>query len=50
MIELEVEAEFGRRRLQHPDAFRHDFLADAVSRNDGDAMCPTFAHFILLHW
>src|SRR5882724_4332901 len=37
VIEREVDAEFRRRRLHHPDALGHDFLADAVTGDHRDS-------------
>src|SRR5690606_34998907 len=37
-VELQLDAEARGRRLEHPHALRHDFLADAVAGNHGDAM------------
>ena len=42
MIEMHGDAVLFRRRLQHAQAFRHNFLADAVAGNDRDP--------ILLFW
>ena len=44
----QLEAEFLRRRLEHAHALRHDFLADAVARNDGDAIDAVGGHGRLL--
>src|SRR6218665_3087772 len=41
VIELQRNAEPARRRVEHAQALGHDFLADAVSGNDGNAV---FAH------
>ena len=38
VVAAQLEAEFLGRRLQHAHALRHDLLADAVARDDGDAM------------
>jgi hypothetical protein len=45
VVELQVDAEFRRRRLHHPHALGHGFLADAVAGDDCDAL-P--AHGVLL--
>ena len=34
----QLETEPLRRRLKHADAFRHDFLSDAIARDDGNAV------------
>jgi hypothetical protein len=34
----QLEAEFRGRGFKHAHAFRHHFLADAVTGNDGDAI------------
>ena len=44
IVELQLEAEFLRRRFEHAHALRHDFLADAVAGNDGDAVNAVGAH------
>ena len=36
MIEMHGDAVLFRRRLQHAQALRHHFLADAVAGNDRD--------------
>src|SRR6218665_2826134 len=41
VIELQRNAEPARRRVEHGQALGHDFLADAVARNAGNAL---FAH------
>ena len=38
MVELQTDVETGRRCFEHPQSFRHDFGADAISGDDGDAM------------
>src|SRR5262245_22142568 len=38
MIPLEFDSETAPRRIEHPNAFRHDFPADTVARNDGNPM------------
>ena len=42
-----LEAELLRHRFQRAHAFRHDLLADAVARNDGDAVDAIGAHKVL---
>ena len=37
-VPLEAQAVFGGRRLQNMEARGDDFLADAVTRDDGDAI------------
>ena len=44
----QLEAETPGCRLQHAHAFGHDLLADAVARNDGDAIHPVRAHALSL--
>ena len=44
MIQAQFEAEFFRRGFQHAHAFGHDFLADAVAGNDGDAVDAVGVH------
>jgi NAD(P)-dependent dehydrogenase (short-subunit alcohol dehydrogenase family) len=44
MIEMHVDAVLLRRRLQHAKAFRYDFLADAVTGDDRDAIFFSLAH------
>src|SRR6218665_1254133 len=41
VIELQRNAEPELRRVEHPQPLGHDFLADAVSGNDGNAL---FSH------
>ena len=36
MVEMHAYAVLFRGRLQHPQAFRHHFLADTVAGNDRD--------------
>src|SRR6218665_2523360 len=44
-IELQRNAEPALRRVEHTQALGHDFLADAVSGNDGNAVfAPSCAH------
>jgi hypothetical protein len=43
MIEMQADAVLFRRLLQHPQPFRHHFLADAVAGNDRD---PVWFFFI----
>ena len=38
IVVAQLEAEFPGRRFEHPHALRHRLLADAVARNDGDAI------------
>src|SRR5215475_12029350 len=38
MIPLELDSEAAPRRIEHPNTFRHNFLADTVARNDGNTM------------
>ena len=38
MIELQVDAEAAGRCLHHADALRHHFLADAITRDDGNSL------------
>ena len=44
IVAAQLEAEFLRRGLQHAHALRHDLLADAVARDDGDAMDAVGGH------
>ena len=37
--EGEVDAETARGGIEHADAFRHHFAADAVAGDDGDGVC-----------
>ena len=39
-----------RRGLEHGDARRNDFLADAVAGDDCDAMCGHGADRLMLDW
>ena len=44
IVIAQFEAEFLRRGFEHPHAFRHDLLADAVAGNDGDAINAVGGH------
>ncbi len=44
MIEMHGNAVLFRRRLQHPQPFRHHFLADPVAGNDRDPILLFCAH------
>ena len=44
IVLAQLEAEFLGRGLQHAHALRHDFLADAVARDDGDAIDAVGGH------
>src|ERR1051326_4276991 len=44
IVLAQLEAEFLRRRLEHPHALGHDLLADAVAGNDGDAVDAVGGH------
>ena len=39
MVKLQVDAKFARRRVQHQQTLGHDFGANAVSGDNGDAVC-----------
>jgi hypothetical protein len=38
IVQAQLETELFRRNLEHPHAFGHDFLADTIARNDGNAV------------
>jgi hypothetical protein len=37
-VQLQLDAKAARRSVQHAQAFGHDFLANAVSSDNGDAV------------
>jgi hypothetical protein len=48
IVLAQLEAEFLRRRFEHPHPLGHDFLADAVAGNDGDAVDAIGGHGSIL--
>ena len=46
IVVAQFEAEFLGRGFQHAHALRHDLLADAVARNDGDAIDAVGGHSV----
>ena len=46
VVKLQIDAKFACCRVHHAQAFGHDFLANAIARNDGDAVF--LAHGVLL--
>jgi hypothetical protein len=38
MVKLQIDAELASRSVHHAQAFRHDFFANAVSWNHGNAV------------
>jgi hypothetical protein len=44
MVKLQTDATSASDFIQHPQTFRHDFCANAVSGDDSDAVCVRHDH------
>jgi hypothetical protein len=46
MVKLQIDAEFAGCRIHDPQAFGHDFFANAISRNDSDTVLAHTGYFL----